>query len=92
MSERYKVCDSTKPHFITITVIDWVDVFTRPYYKDIILESLRYCNEQKGLSIHAYCIMTSHVHLIVSSETGKLNDIIRDFKKYTSKELVRVIK
>ena len=36
--------------------------------------------------------MTSHIHLIVSSEIGILNDIIRDFKKFTSKELIKAIK
>lgn len=92
MSERYKVGDHTIPHFITITVIDWVDLFTRPVYKDIVLASLGYCREHKGLMIHAYCIMTSHIHLIVSSEREMLNDIIRDFKKFTSKELVKAIK
>ncbi len=92
MSERYKAGDHTIPHFITITVIDWVDLFTRPVYKDIVLASLRYCREHKGLIIHAYCIMTSHIHLIVSSEREMLNDIIRDIKKFTSKELVKAIK
>ena len=92
MSERYKVGDPAIPHFVTITVIDWVDLFTRPIYKDLILDSLKYCSEHKGLIIHAYCIMTSHIHLIVSSEIGILNDIIRDFKKFTSKELIKAIK
>jgi REP element-mobilizing transposase RayT len=92
MSEKYKVGDQTIPHFITITVIDWVDLFTRAVYKDIVLDSLNYCREHKGLTIHAYCIMPSHVHLIVSSENEMLNAIIRDFKKFTSKELVKSIK
>ncbi len=92
MSERYKVGDQIVPHFITITVIDWVDLFSRPVYKDIILNSLNFCKEHKGLILNAYCIMTSHVHLIVRSEQEKLNDIIRDFKKFTSKELVKTIK
>ena len=77
---------------MTITVIDWVDLFIRPVYKEILLDALQFCKKGKGLTIHGYCIMTSHIHLIVSSEKESLNDIIRDFKKFTSKELVRVIK
>lgn len=30
-------------YFITLTVVDWVDVFTRPIYKHIVIDSLLYC-------------------------------------------------
>ncbi len=92
MSEKYKVGEQQRPHFITITVVEWVDLLTRPVYKDILMESLKYCCSNKGLRLHAYCIMTSHMHAIVSSERGKIQEIIRDFKKYTSKELIKAIK
>ncbi|MGF1637922.1 MAG: hypothetical protein ACFCUU_12675 [Cyclobacteriaceae bacterium] len=81
MSERYKVGDDLNPHFITSTIVDWVDLFTRPIYKDIIIESLKYCHEHKGLRVHAFCIMSSHIHLIVSSVGVQLEHIIRDMKK-----------
>ena len=38
MSENYKVIDSTVPTFITITVVDWVDLFVRPNYCTILDE------------------------------------------------------
>jgi putative transposase len=59
---------------------------------DIVVQSLTYCRMHKGLLIHAFCIMPSHVHLIVRSENEELNEIIRDFKKFTSKELLNAIK
>lgn len=43
-------------YFITTTVVDWVDIFTRPKYKHIILESLAYCQQQKGLKIYAWVV------------------------------------
>jgi len=92
MSNKYKVIDSTQPTFITITVIDGVDVFVRLEYFKILDDSLNYCIEDKGLKVHAYVYMTSHIHLIVSSDTAQLQDIIRDFKKFTSKQLVLAIK
>ena len=92
MSERYKVGDDHIPHFITSTVVGWIDLLTRPVYKDIIIESLRYCQEHKDLRVHAFCIMSSHVHLIVSSVDEKLENIIRDMKKFTSKRLIQAIK
>ena len=88
MSEKYKVGDSAIPHFITITVIDWVDLFTRSIYADVLLDSLKYYIANRGLKLHAYCIMSGHIHLIVSSMDNELNLIIRDFKKYTSKQLI----
>ena len=29
MPAKYKIIDNTEPTFVTITVIDWVDLFTR---------------------------------------------------------------
>jgi len=54
MSDKYKVIDSTVPTFITITIVDWVDLFIRPIYCNILDESLNYCIKEKGLSVHAY--------------------------------------
>jgi REP element-mobilizing transposase RayT len=92
MSENYKVIDSTVPTFITITVVDWVDLFVRPNYCTILDESLNYCIKEKGLSVHAYVYMTSHIHLIVTALDGELPGVIRDFKKFTSKKLIEAIK
>ena len=92
MSERYKVIDSSAPTFVTLTIIDWIDLFTRPVYCKILDESLNYCIENKGLKVHAYVYMTSHIHLIVSSNGNELQEIIRDFKKFTSKSILEAIK
>lgn len=91
MSERYKVGNSHIPHFITCTVTGWADALTRPEYKDIILSSLMYCQKHKGLRIHAWVLMSNHIHLIISAENG-LPSVIRDFKKFTSTKVVAAIK
>jgi putative transposase len=91
MSSKYKVMEDAVPHCVTFTVVGWVDVFSRVLYKDMIVESLRYCQEQKGMELHAWVIMTNHVHLIISSKENKLADVVRDFKKYTSKHIVKAI-
>jgi putative transposase len=54
VSTKYKVRDQEKLHFITITVIDWVDLFTRPILKHVIVDSLKYCIKNKGLEINAH--------------------------------------
>jgi REP element-mobilizing transposase RayT len=93
MSRKYKIRDQDKLYFVTFTVIRWLDVFTRNIYKDIFLESLKYCQKYKGLEVCAYCIMTSHVHLIIGrNKEPALESIVRDIKKYTAVKIIEAIK
>jgi REP element-mobilizing transposase RayT len=91
MAFAYSIKDQGAVYFVTFTVHQWVDIFTRPIYRDILLESLRYCQETKGLKIFAWVIMSNHIHLIVRSQDENLSDIIRDLKKFTSKKIVKAI-
>jgi REP element-mobilizing transposase RayT len=92
MSDKYKIWDATKAYFFTITVVGWIDVLIRKEYKLILIDSLRYCQREKDLVIFGYCIMSSHLHLIARAEGNiALSDIMRDFKKFTSKAIVKQI-
>ncbi len=74
---------------MTDTVVDWVDIFTRPRYKHIIIESLKYCQQEKGLIIYAWVLMTNHLHAIIGVNDDKnISEIWRDFKKFTSKKIL----
>src|SRR6185295_4856338 len=93
MSRKYKFHNPQGVYFVSFAVIHWMDVFTRRIYKDILIESLQYCIDKKGLIVHAYVIMTNHVHLIISqgkTEQG-LPFILGDFKKFTSRKLIHNI-
>lgn len=93
MSEGgYKILNKEGIHFITFAVAEWVDVFTRKEYKDILIESLKYCQKERGLQIYSWCIMSNHVHLVVSASNHDTSEIVRDFKKFTSKEIIKAIK
>jgi putative transposase len=93
MSRKYKVRNPEGVYFVTSTVIGWVDLFTRPCYKDIIIDSLEFCVEKKGLNLHAFVIMTNHIHLLISAKDGfLLPNIMLDFKTFTSKRLIKEIK
>ncbi len=88
----HKIINQTGLHFLTFTVVGWVDVFTREIYKKVLVDSLKYCIAHKGIKLHAYVIMSNHVHIIVSSQDGfRLSDSIRDFKKFTSKTIIKLI-
>ncbi|MEX2379743.1 MAG: transposase [Vicingaceae bacterium] len=93
MSVKYKVRDNSKPYFITTSIIGWVDVFTRKNQKENIVDALKYCQEHKGLIIYSWCLMTNHLHMICQSafEEKSLSDIMRDFKRYTSKKISSTI-
>ena len=55
-------------------------------------ESVRYCQQHKGLEVYAYCLMSSHIHMIIGQGIGKkLKDIVRDLKKYTSTKIIESI-
>ena len=89
---RYKILDQHGINFVTLTVVDWIDVFIRKRYKDIVIESLKHCQKEKGLVVYAYVIMSSHIHLIAEAKGSiPLSDILRDFKKFTSKTILREI-
>ena len=91
MSRKYKFSDNSKLYFISFSVVYWIDVFIRNEYRDILLDSWRYCAQHKGLEVYAWCIMTSHVHMIIGSEGSKLSDIVRDMKSFTSTSLKKAI-
>jgi REP element-mobilizing transposase RayT len=89
--DGYKIRDQYAVHFITFAVVEWIDVFTRRTYSDIVMENLRYCINNKGLKLHAWCVMSNHIHLIMSAADGILSNILRDFKKFTSKVIITAI-
>jgi len=87
MSRRYKFFDNSALYFVSYATVSWVDLFIRDLYREIILKSLQHCIENKGLEVYAFCIMTSHVHLIISTHGDKLENIMRDHKQHTSEML-----
>ena len=93
MSRKYKFHNPEGVYFVTFAVQGWVDVFTRNEYKNILVDNLSYCQKNKGLELFAWCIMTNHVHLIARAEEGhSLSDILRDYKKFTSKAVLAAVK
>ena len=78
-------------HFITFAVVEWIDVFSRPIYQDIFIDSIRYCQQHRGLLLHAWCLMSNHTHLLATAKNKDMSDILRDFKKFTSNTIVKAV-
>ncbi|WP_343622715.1 REP-associated tyrosine transposase [Flavobacterium lindanitolerans] len=91
MKEGFIIREQEKAHFITATVVDWIDVFPRKNYRDCIIDCLDFYIKNKGITVYGYVIMSNHIHLIIHSKDGKLSDLIRDFKKFTAKTILEKI-
>lgn len=91
MSELRKANIPSATYFITLTVVGWIDVFTRKEYADEIVKNLKFCQEKKDLEIFAYVIMPSHIHLVCRRNIGLLSELLRDFKSFTAKQLLKLI-
>lgn len=85
----YIIHDQQAIYYMTFTVVGWIDVFSRQSYRDVVIGSFKYCQKNKGLHLHAYVIMSNHIHLIVSVDEGhSISDFVRDCKKFTAKQIL----
>jgi putative transposase len=87
---RYKIYNTELPHFLTMTVVDWLQIFSNLEVMVIILDSLRYLQERKKAKLYAYVVMKNHLHCIVLSD--ELNNVIRSFKSYTARAIIDYFK
>jgi len=90
MRSRYKVCELQAAHFVTSTIVEWLPVFTTSECCDILVDSPAFCRANKGLLIHAWVIMDNHFHAVVSEP--ELSATLRDFKKFTARQLLKQIR
>lgn len=90
MRSRYRWTEEHAPYFLTMTIVEWIPIFTKQKYFDVLIDSLKFCQKNKGLKIHAYVMLDNHVHVVASGE--RLADTIRDFKSFTAGKVIEVLK
>ena len=91
MSRKYKFHNKSGLYFVSFATINWIDVFTRQVYFDVLAESMTYCRKEKGMELYAYCFMPSHIHLIFRSSIEQPSELLRDFKRHTAKKILEAI-
>jgi putative transposase len=91
LSHKYKFLNKEGLYFVSFATVNWIDVFVRPVYCDIIVESLKFCRNNLRMKIYCWCIMPSHIHLIFGVDETKPEAVLGRFKEYTSKQLVKAI-
>jgi REP element-mobilizing transposase RayT len=91
LESGYKIRDPWAIHFVTCTIVDWVDLFTRSTYSDIIIDNFRFYQQQRNLEIYGYVIMSNHIHALLRQPESRwrLQDTLRDFKKMTARQIIQ---
>lgn len=87
---RYRIFADRYPHFLTCTVAGWQPVFMRPEAVEIVLESLRFLQRERGLQLFGYVIMENHLHLIAKAED--LAERIGQFKSFTARNIIDLLR
>jgi putative transposase len=83
---RYHFADPALPHFVTLTVLHWIPVFTRPATVEILLAALRYL-QNETLKVYAWVVLENHLHMVAQSQNLS-NDLMR-FKAHTACQLIQ---
>jgi REP element-mobilizing transposase RayT len=91
MPTGYQIEDQDGLYYFTFQVVEWIDIFTRQAIRNIIIESLQYCQQNKGLILYGWVVMSNHLHLLAQSKDGNISGFVRDFKKHTSKGIIEYI-
>ena len=78
-------------YFVTLTIMGWIDLFSRECYRRIVVENLQHCQRHESLNIFSYVIMSNHIHMIARRNGADLNEILGRFKSYTAKKFITEI-
>jgi REP element-mobilizing transposase RayT len=91
MTNSYRVfTDQHYAYFVTWTVVDWLRLFDKDSYRQIVLDALNYLRTHKNTQLNAFVVMPTHIHAVLWPELEiSLSDVTRDFKRFTSREISR---
>ena len=88
--EVLRIHDDIPLYYLTFSVIEWLPVFVSEESCLILTDSLNYCHREKYLRTSIFCIMPTHLHLIVSDadfDTRRLRQTLMDMRKFTGRRL-----
>src|ERR1041385_3394809 len=89
---RDRIYENTAGYFITFNVVDWVDLFIRPVYKQVVVHTLNHFIEHRGLSVYAWCLMTNHLHVLAQAKGSfSMGEIESEFKSFTTQKIFEAL-
>lgn len=87
---RYKIYNNDQPHFLTMTIVEWISLFMDKEIVSIILNSLKYIQQERGVTLYVYVVMENHLHMVASGVS--LNKTIKEFKSFTARCIIDHLK
>jgi len=77
-------------YYVTTVVYGRLPIFTRPSFIIPLLDSLNFYRYQRSFKLLGYVIMPDHVHLLLwPFGQPTVSDIMRDYKKFTSRRIIQ---
>jgi len=75
-------------YFLTVCARPGTAPFTDPALARILLESMDWLREHRGVRVYAYCLMPDHIHLLLRPGGGgqTVGDLIRSLKRFTTRQ------
>ncbi|MDX1520542.1 MAG: transposase [Anaerolineae bacterium] len=83
---RYNIFEEDTPYFLTATVVNWLPLLNAPSVVEILLDSLRFLQQNERLVLYAYVIMENHLHLVASA--ANLSKEMGNFKSFTARQII----
>jgi len=83
---RYRIFETEYPYFMTATVVAWLPVFCQPAMVEIILNSWRFLQRERGVQIFGFVVMENHLHWIAQGPS--LAEQVGRFKSYTARCII----
>src|SRR5687768_5854972 len=80
---RYRFFETEYPYFMTSTVVAWLPVFSHPQFVEIVLNSWRFLQRERGIEIYGYVILENHLHWMAGGDD--LPEQVGRFKSYTAR-------
>jgi len=83
---RYRIFENEYPYFLTNTIVAWLPIFSHPPLVEIVLDSWRFLQRERGVDNFGYVILENHLHWIAAAED--LTEQLRRFKSYTARQIL----
>ncbi len=79
-------------YFITAPTIEWIQLFDKRVYTQIVLDSLVFLRLQKFMKLFAFVLMPSHLHAIVKPEGIRIDELLQKFGSYAAHQILRQLR
>jgi REP element-mobilizing transposase RayT len=77
-------------YYITTVIYNRLPIFTRPSFIIPLFDSLNFYHYQQEFKLLGYVVMPDHLHLIIwPYGKATVSDIMRDYKTFTAKRIIR---